>query len=167
MSKTKPLIWLDVDGVVNRLSRVTVDPHSFQFEPEFIYEDEYVRVALNLSRQMGEALAALDCEIIWLSSWVRRADWANPIISPRLGFGELPYPDPHNPIWAEQPVSLYKQLVAREWLREPGPPVFWIDDDVDLLYDSKLDPHARVTQVCTDSTVGLTRAQVADIRDKI
>ncbi len=107
---------------------------------------------------------ALNCDMMWLSSWVRQTDCANPILSPRLGFTSLPYPDPQNPLWAGLPVSEYKSSVARELLSKPGPPVIWIDDEVDLIYQPQFDIYNRVSTVCPDSTVGISKSDLDYIR---
>lgn len=73
------LLLLDVDGVISPLGRSTA-------WDDFRIVDA-APAALQVSRQMGDALAALPAQRRWLTSW---DDHANAWVGPALGWKPLP-----------------------------------------------------------------------------
>jgi len=121
-------LFLDVDGVVAPLS---CRPDSW---PD--YEQEH---RTPLSRQMAGRLAALPLEIVWLTTMEQGA---NLYISPRLGWGPLPYIKRSE--YRDRP--WWKFNAVLQYLRLGGGPFVWADDELATsIYGSRpySDPPAR------------------------
>jgi hypothetical protein len=164
VTASKPIIFLDVDGVLNRLQRPAPDPDHFTFEPVFCAPGGGPCSAfpLELSKEMGAALLDITDDIRWATSWTHWYDHANLHIGPRVGFPHLPAPMCENGRMSEGPTSA-KFRVVQDELRRPGPPVIWIDDDVadPMQVD---DPHFRLLCVNPEPGSGLTRSDIARIK---
>ena len=111
----RPTLFLDVDGVVSPFH-----------EPPDTWGD-WTRARgggfCQLSRRMGDALAALPARRMWLTTW---EEAANEIICPALGWEPLPVVDrrmvPENPWW--------KLNAIIRFLEVNGGPFIWVDDDI-------------------------------------
>lgn len=124
----KPILFLDVDGVLNAVvghkDQVNSTENCFDdFRPEHIGG-----FVLHLSNQMAERLQKLDVEIIWSTTW---GHMANQLISPVMGLptnlrvtGEPPLDQGfHDESWWKFP--LVQKIVEQEQR-----PFIWIDDDI-------------------------------------
>jgi hypothetical protein len=171
----RPSILLDVDGVVNANRGHTTE---WAFEPQFRSNKASGGYLLNLSREMARALESLNCDIHWLTTWAEHADaniathfqegtdfnWRNlPVLanpnSDHLHFGA--YYGAH-----------WKPKAVMDFLAQPGPPVVWIDDDargyMDMPWEHfgwTLDPHDRLLVVSPYHHTGISREDIATIRE--
>lgn len=167
---TRPLLALDVDGALSPLPRPdgTVDPTW----------DDVARVdspfLLHLSRTLGDELAALGADRVWLTTWEHRA---NDVIVPHLGWEPLPVLTA--PARLDGPLlrgQRWKAGALDAYLAEHDPPALvWVDDllgqpgsdlrgEVDArLADDWLDtlPHLLIGP---DEHVGLSPADLTRIR---
>lgn len=161
-----PIILLDVDGVLNPCP---FDKHprglEWKFEPTFRSCADSGGFPLNLSKEMGQALLDLKCEIRWLTTWIRDADLANKNIGSALG-------------WERQRVCAitlrglsdyyWKPRYVKELLKDPGPRVVWIDDDADgyaqHFDEGELDPHNRLLIICPECDIGITHDHIDTIK---
>jgi hypothetical protein len=173
MTTSRPMILLDVDGVCNRLSGPGSE-EDWAWEPMFYSTDASGRFPLHLSREMADALFLLGADIHWLTTWDYHANfnigshfhWPTlPVLagpgSPTLNFGMFG--------------THWKPAAVVKLLRDPGPPVVWIDDDVryyvDLPYEHALgegevlDPHDRLLAVGPAPHAGISKANVAEIQE--
>lgn len=115
-----PVIFLDVDGVVNACPWDRAHPKSF---------DDWRSVRTGNfpilhSLQMGARLAALDAEIHWLTTWEHDA---NKYIAPLFGW------EPHPVIeWVayDKAKTWGKSVAAEKFVAEHQRPFIWIDDDL-------------------------------------
>jgi hypothetical protein len=169
MKKIKPIIVLDVDGVLNPFwPRSTQISRDWVFDKNFSSSPESGSFLLNLSTEMGQALRDLDCDIRWLSTWMRDGDFANQEIGEALGWPVLPnveieFHGPNDFSW--------KPRAVRQILSTDGPPVIWIDDDAVIflkdLTDLSFDPHQRLLPIAPDTDVGLTKKDIEKAKDFI
>lgn len=147
MSK-KPIVFLDIDGVLNPIRGLAHLP--WRFEPQFRSSFESGGYSLDLSREMGKAILDLDCDVRWLTSWGHYAC----IIGEHMGWDKLPVVATRD---SEQPY--WKVLAVKKELSVPGPPLVWMDDDANLLTSSfgqDNDPHNRLKIICPKDGTGLT-----------
>lgn len=111
-----------------------------------------------LSRQMVDAVQALDADVHWLTSWMHSA---NTILAPILDW-------PPMPVLEKQTLRRWWKLVAvEEFVRNaPHARIAWVDDDLDEYADEVDDAigplvdAGRLLLVCTDSRIGLTRTDL-------
>ena len=121
VSDSQPVLYLDVDGVLNALSRPLAEwsdmaTHYIEVGP---YNTEY---KVHLSRQMGAALAGLDVEIRWATTW---AEDANTHIASKVGL-------PSNLAVSCRPRlsdSPFKSIAIRAEVESERVPFIWIDDE--------------------------------------
>lgn len=103
-------LYLDVDGVVN--PRPARQPGPFD---DWV-NDGYV----TWSPSMGERLAGLGAEIVWLSTW---RDQANDILSRRYGW------EPKEVLERHEEVVWWK--IESLFYNHDGEPFIWVDDEID------------------------------------
>lgn len=164
----KPIIPLDIDGVLNPCPFNAERSKDWLFEPEFRSSPESGRFLLNLSKEMGQALLDLDCHIRWLTTWILDEDQANPNIGAALGWPKLPI----IPIAPHGPSDFFwKPRAIKTLLENPGPKVIWIDDDINSFLQhfqpDVLDPHKRLLTIVPESDIGLTKAHINIIKEFI
>lgn len=111
----RPRLFLDVDGVVN-----IFPPHTKTDWPD-VERTRCMGFPITYSPMMGARLAALDCDIVWLTTW---CDEANEWIAPLFGWDALPV------IQRENEVGWWKLNALRELLPGTKRPFIWIDDDI-------------------------------------
>jgi hypothetical protein len=150
MSNARPLLLLDVDGVLAPLLTGGGVPDGFT-------EHTVLGDRLLLSPEHGEWLAALaeDFELVWATSW---EDDANAAIAPLLGLPSLPV----IALGDVEQAGTWKLAAVARFVADR--PVAWIDD---ALGDDALDwAESRVAPtllVRTDPRVGLLPNHVADL----
>lgn len=158
---TKPILLLDVDGVLNpdRL------PDDWEFEPRFQSDEESGGLPLDLSREMGAAIEEVGFDMRWLTTW---GEYANTNIGPHFGWRAMPVAaEPYK----EHPY-FWKVLAVQRLLAEPGPLVVWIDDEADKFVNlfgeyEALDPHYRLIYVAPNPRWGLRREHLEWIKNQI
>lgn len=162
---TQPIIFLDVDGVLNPQND---DNSDWSFEPLVSSEG----FPLLLSREMAAALWSISTDIRWATSWAHTEDSANPDIGAFFGWPKLPTPMIGFPRQFGNGSLWVKVAVVRDELANPGPPVVWIDDQLVALMNlpmsrgADFDPHKRLIGCGPDSRVGLTRRQLNRIHNR-
>jgi len=173
----KNVIFLDVDGVLNP---DTKENAGWTFDKDF-YSGPY---RLYLSTDMGQAILGLDCQIQWLTTWVRHEDDANAVIGPALGWPRQKVATLHLGVeaWDGGDDGLWKPRSVHHLLaREEGPEsVVWIDDDADFWTEQYrkactkfasrgdppfvFDPYDRLLTIVPDSRIGLTKKHIKQIK---
>jgi hypothetical protein len=153
----RAVIYLDVDGVLNRLGPAGVSgPDEFD---DFERHRDVDGFDLQLSRDMVSRIADLPADVLWLTTWRDRAPAA---VAPLVG--APPWP------WLDYAFEKVDAVIAHQ-LPEPRPYV-WIDDmDAvefnalrveEVLAEDGDDPPPRLL-VNPDPFVGLTRSAVDDV----
>ena len=160
LNHNENIILLDVDGCLNPDKPDLSTDWSFETA---VFETRLGQFTLVLSKQMAEALAGLNANIVWLTSWYESA---NSMIGNFLG-------------WPEKPVLHRRRMSDEYWklsnvcniLSQPGKAVIWIDDEIgwQTHYTSKqeIDRHNRLTMIQVDPKVGITKAQIEEITNAL
>lgn len=162
---TKPILLLDVDGVLNGLGGPEALCPDWKWNAPFHSSLESGGFKLTLSREMGDAIRALDLDVRWLTTW---REHANPEVGARLGWGLLPVAnrEVEQDRFGSLVIDRGKGHAAKVLLANPGPPVVWIDDDAPWIGVANLDPHGRlVATIQPDYLAGLSRAEIDRVRD--
>jgi hypothetical protein len=121
----RPVVFLDVDGVLNAVP-YDRDPEGFDdFE-----RAQCLHFWITYSKKMGERLAALDADLMWLSTW---GSDANNYIGPL--FGWYPLGVVGRSVYDRQS-SWWKSFAARRFLADYPRPFIWLDDDLTLAQQS-------------------------------
>lgn len=114
----KPLLFLDVDGVLNPFAaRVTSD----RFRYHYITVSDGRTLMVSLSEQHGIWLRDLlsDFDIVWATTW---GEQANEQVGPRIGLPVLPVVEPIS-------IGLYRTTKRPPIIAFAGTrPLIWIDD---------------------------------------
>lgn len=159
----KPIIVLDVDGVLNPW---VFDPQDC---PDWAFEKHRLDgFQVYLSRDMCQALTDLRVDIFWLSTWMMDGDLCNSLIAPAAGLPQmpcLPLADyTIDSMYSNGPSSTEKKAAAMTLLvAKPGPKVIWIDDDA---FDIQVfDPHERILRLVPNAAVGLTKDNIQEIQE--
>lgn len=148
----KPLLLLDIDGVLNPLCKHC--PEGYETRP-YVLDGRAFELLLNPAHGpwLGELAEAF--ELHWATSW---EDSANEAVAPLLGLPRLPYvtfPDPSsaNLTWKLPTISQYVG----------DRPCAWVDDDIhrDALLWAQLRPSTLI--VTTNPGIGLERAHVDEL----
>lgn len=166
----RTLLLLDVDGV---LAPMGADAPSGSFDDWRRHElraktifGRELDVSLQLSRQLAGAVAALDVDIVWASTWCT-SDQANTLVAPLLGWAPLPNaiaPDLRPRLsdgtdsWKLEGLhDFFAQLAAAG--RMPRR-VVWADDRLASRHHAELFARFGVSPLLVqpDPAVGLTRA---------
>lgn len=163
----RPILLLDIDGCCNPVGLGHPDgtpfqpPKTWQFEPRFISDEPSGEFPLNLSKEMGQTILALDVDIRWLTTWTVNA---HNNIGKHFGWPKFPVAGrPQGPRDFE-----WKPRAVKNLLAEDGPPVVWIDDDIPdfmrLLNCGENDPFNRLITVAPKTHRGLTRWHIKWIK---
>ncbi len=127
-----PVLFLDVDGVLNAyaLDPILAGFDDFEVHEVTIGDDTGFRMTLDLrlSPGMGQALATLPAEIVWLTTWEHNADQ---LIAPLVGLPRgLRVLSP--PSGAKTGTPLWKLDALRQSVSLNPTPFVWLDDDLNL-----------------------------------
>lgn len=167
----KPIIVLDIDGVLNTFVPEGERTADWKWDPEFRSDRDSGRFLLNLSTQMAREIEKLG-ELRWLTTWIYNGDQANPNVGAHFGWNLplleiLPDPNPGSPRIFQRADPWWKSRAINNLLKEEGPPVVWIDDDIQHFIDfgpDVEDPHLRLFCVCPEADVGITRSHIEMIK---
>lgn len=156
----RPLLLLDVDGVLNPAGRPSPDFHRHKA----VVDGQVYTLLLN--RWHGSRLLELaeetGAELAWATTWEGHA---NEWIGPRIGLPELPVipmTGPHAPVMGE----MFKTPHVAGYVA--GRPFVWFDDQIDWIDEEYLAAHPGVGAfrlVKVDPRYGLADAHLADARD--
>lgn len=151
----RPLLFLDIDGVLNPLSP---DPEQFTQHPVDAF-------TVNISAEHGTWLKELAdrFELVWATTWEHHA---NEHIGPLLGLPELPVVEFST--YRRQPgdprFRIIQLLDARKWapiLRHAdGRPFAWIDDVIPMRIKRQALPYRGIKLIHVNPHDGLTRHHV-------
>lgn len=126
MDMGPPVILLDVDGVLNPVTRSHRGYRKFRARPHGIT----FRLWLNAAhgRMLLDLAEASGAELIWATYW---CDDANEWIAPRVGLPRLPFvPIPQRPLDTEFSLGGWKARHVARWAE--GRPFVWFDDLLDV-----------------------------------
>lgn len=162
----KSILVIDVDGCLNPVPFDPAMSSDWKFEPTFCSSQESGGWPLNLSREMGQTLTDLNCEIKWLTTWILDADFANIEIGSALKWKRLN----HCPFKQQGFTDIWwKPRAVKELLKDPGPKVVWIDDDINIFLQNfeigELDPHNRLLAICPFPAIGITKNDIDVIKE--
>jgi hypothetical protein len=160
MEPSRPLVLVDVDGVLN-----PARPRAPGYRVHWVFPCGVAhRMLLNPSHgQMLTDLAkAADAELVWASYWRKRA---NTWIAPRVGLPSLrfvPIPRRWRSGTRSSPGSWKARHVAA-WVRQR--PFVWFEDDEDVFSRLVGQPGlGRHLVVRVDPVIGLTHSHVEKAR---
>lgn len=145
----KPLLLIDVDGVLNPYPLLTKNGHlppkarkgetSFAYAKHKLWPEQWIgtrALPVLLSKEHGKHLAALSelYDLVWATTWENEA---NRLLAPILDLPELPVIEwpagAKEWIWrTPQHLGSWKTKHIAEWLDKnaPGAPWVWVDDDL-------------------------------------
>jgi len=144
---TRPMLFLDVDGVLNPYA-AAICPDGF-IEHEVFPGEEPIRVNAGHGHWVSELLGLMD--VCWATGW---NDNANELLAPLLGLAAFPVvrmPVPFRPA----------EKVARIAAHAGQRPAAWIDDiHTPEAYAWASERTAPTLLVTTDPAIGLTRESI-------
>jgi hypothetical protein len=166
----KPLLLIDVDGVINIFTSTT--PH-VEWEHEFLHVNEgvsggtdWIRIPLGMSARFAKL--AEHYELIWATGWLDRA---HNCFAPKLGLEQWDHIDVSSGFihasWSRDAGERNAQALSwklepvSEWIEQnaQGRHVAWIDDDLyadAFAWAEERDRnHAPTLLMKTDCPVGL------------
>lgn len=151
----RPLLFIDIDGVLNRLVH-----HLSHAQKDYVAREVFNRrlgrtFTLFMDPADGPRLLSLTdvVDLAWGTTW---EDEANESIGPWLGLPELP-------VAVREPGELAK---AAGVMREAGDrPFAWLDDDLGHMRTDLLAEHPQPTlPIHVDPITGLTDAHIRQVR---
>lgn len=159
-----PVLLLDVDGALSPFGTPEDGMHWPAWDHHLIdVEPNRPLISVPLAQAMTAAVAALDVQIVWLTTWGEKA---NTHLAPLLGWDPLPVLDVtggrrfkgEHDGWA-------KLHVVKRWLRTYGPrPLVWVDDDVRIEDLAQEDLYVKALKSAlllrTDRDAGITPADL-------
>jgi hypothetical protein len=161
MKTAKPLLLIDVDGVLNPFDMEPAAASAGGFESYRITVADGRTFTVRLSKTHGRWLGSLasDFELVWATTW---AGQANTLIGPKIGLGPLPFIAPvHRGLYRQE-----KTAPVRTYVR--GRPFAWIDDSFEyetVEWLKRRDPTRAFSLLLRpDPAVGLTAEHVKALR---
>lgn len=153
----RPVLYLDVDGVLNVLRERSPHWADLTGHDVALAGRTY---RLNLSRTMGETLAALPVDIRWATTWAEAADH---FIAPLVGLA-AGLPVACRPVASD---SRYKSAAIRRQVAAERRPFVWVDDEAIAEDDFAWAERLAVPSlfVRPDPTEGLTPEQLTTIEE--
>ncbi|MFD9725811.1 HAD domain-containing protein [Streptomyces sp. NPDC059072] len=154
VSAARPLLYLDVDGPLV----------PFGAGPYPQGDDDNPLLA-RVDPTVGPRLAALECELVWATTWMEEA---NECLAPRLGLPPLPVLE-----WPEPSDEAGRGVPSRVHWKTPGlvghaagRPFVWVDDEITAADRAWVaDHHAgRALLHRIDPGLGLTDADFGALR---
>ncbi|NRQ31536.1 hypothetical protein HII36_06725 [Nonomuraea sp. NN258] len=152
----KPLLLVDVDGVLNPMSRPSPDFRRYRCS----IGSEVYTVHLNAKHGRGllDLALATGAELVWATTWEHHAnDW----IAPRIGLPPLPVipmtpvlPNEHGEMFKTPHVAAYAERRPFVWFDDQ----VWAEDEEYLRVHQGLDDFLLVH---VDPRHGLTREHLA------
>jgi hypothetical protein len=153
LSRERPHLFLDVDGVLNAFDFLPgqdspgfddFEVHHVAFEGEDGFSHSF---ALFISSSMGARLAALGADITWVTTWEHRADSH---IAPLC---DLPRDLPvlTKPRQAADPWGGWKFHEVRRAVERDPKPFVWVDDDIDSFRSGAMTPRDWAAGISTPS----------------
>lgn len=125
----RPMILLDVDGVVNRLPTLERIPrHKHEFAD--LSEAKVAGFPIVYSPEMARRLAGLEGNIYWLTTW-EAGDLANRKIAPLLGWEPLPTIARADHDKRAGAFGWWKSSAAKALVAQHQRPFVWLDDELD------------------------------------
>ncbi|GAA2455298.1 hypothetical protein GCM10010191_88020 [Actinomadura vinacea] len=155
----KPLLYLDVDGVLNPLS---------PSEPERFVQHSIGDLTVRLSSEHGAWLRELadHYELIWATTWEHHA---NEHLGPLLGLPDLPVVEfsTYRRQRGDPRFRIIQLLETHKWapiLRHAdGRSFAWIDDVIPMRIKRQAWPYRGIKLVHVDSREGITRRHLDDL----
>ncbi|MEU7962250.1 HAD domain-containing protein [Streptomyces sp. NPDC049097] len=124
-SKQRPLLFLDVDGPLIPFGPSPGRLRAAASSSEMLLDRENPLLG-RLDPTVGPRLTALECDLVWASTWVEEA---NESVAPRIGLPRLPVVG-----WPEEPADEgprglhWKTRHLVEWAGRR--PFIWVDDEI-------------------------------------
>ena len=115
----RPVVFLDVDGVLNVVGAALPGPDTFT---DF-RKTRCMGFRIVFSPEMGRRLAALDADIVWLTTW---REHANKWIAPLFGWPKRELLDGDE----DGAVGWWKSGAVYGYVTEHQRPFVWLDDDL-------------------------------------
>ena len=128
MTNKRPMILLDVDGVVNRFPQLERIPRRHE-EFDDLCETRAAGFPILYSPEMGRRLAALEADICWLTTW-EAGDLANRRIAPLFGWEPLPTIARGDHDRRAGWNGWWKSSAAKEHMTRHQRPFVWLDDEL-------------------------------------
>ncbi|MDO9380251.1 MAG: hypothetical protein Q7T56_15495 [Nocardioidaceae bacterium] len=177
---TRPLVGIDVDGVLNALGD-GLDPEAYRTGRALGYR---MQVRVDLAAVMAPLLQLAEagrCDLFWASMWEGAAAWE---IAPLVGFGaDWPHlaftrPDDRSSVEERRAYQEQVHAFAAEGVYFKSPyvgdlaaaarrPLIWVDDecgvDDERYFAAREDIPAPVRCVACDASTGIGPRQVAEI----
>ncbi|MEV4159707.1 HAD domain-containing protein [Nonomuraea dietziae] len=134
----KPLLLVDVDGVLNPFSRASPDFRRYECT---IGPDTYtVHLNLRHGARLMELALKTGSELVWATTWEHNA---NEWIAPRLGLPELPVV-PMTPRGPSERGESFKTPCVADYV--DGRPFVWFDDHLWVADEEYLRGHQGVDE---------------------
>ena len=179
----KPVLLLDIDGVVNATSRelprhvwptLAWGQHTYTTPQGVTFELLWSRPAVEY---LGSLHTSGRVEIRWHSTWQESSlEFARIVGLPEFEVASAPEFLANGPLFAKQQIlagkpTWWKFPAAERVLVEEGRPLIWIDDDlfwhVPRKQRSYLGDLGRVLLLCPDSQTGLIRKHMRSIEETL
>ncbi|MDI3407403.1 HAD domain-containing protein [Streptomyces cavernicola] len=156
-----PLLFLDIDGPLIPFGAGPDElPEGYPTYGRGVRAGGGHPLLQRVDPALGGRLAALDCELVWATTW---GEDANDVLAPWLGLPELPVLPWPEEAYGEQGVH-WKTRPIVEWAA--GRPFVWVDDEItepDRTWVAAHHPgHALLHRV--DARYGLTDDELDAIR---
>lgn len=130
----RPVLFLDVDGVLNRIVRHKENARHDSWGDWFKHRILVDRLPLMviLSKSMASALAALPVEIRWLTTWEHHAP---KLLAPVLGLpeyevaGGVPADRKDESLYVVRSPNWKLDVILNTMSHDKTRPIIWIDDE--------------------------------------